>query len=203
MLEGALVYPLMQSQKTYKTCLNKNTASSCEPTFFTAAESMRTCMKSKFKQSNVGGSIGSALYTKMPYLKQVVAAQTTAISTALDANNFADKVKAAFDSDRGEINSALLKPPAPLPPAGPQSAVITAIKPSAGDIEMSEIAPNAGVPIAAPATNSPSSTAAAPATNPPAAASSSASSATTASAVAENKYDPLLNPNPSDTLSTA
>jgi hypothetical protein len=202
MLEGALVYPLLQSQKTRATCLNRNPASSCDPTFVTAAESMRTYMQKKFDQSKVVESIGSALYTKMPNLKQLVA-QTTTISTASDANSFADKVKAAFDSDRGEINSALLKPPAPLPPAGPQSAVITAIKPSAGDIEMSEIAPNAGVPIAAPATNSPSSTAAAPATNPPAAASSSASSATTASAVAETNYDPLLNPNPSDTLSTA
>jgi len=208
MLEGALVYPLLQSQKTRATCLNRNPASSCDPTFVTAAESMRTYMQGKFKQSNVGGSIGSALYTKMPNLKQVVYAQTTAISTALDANSFADKVKAAFDADRGEFIPAL-NPPAPPPPARtPQ--------PPEGDIEMSnivqkpiemtEIAPNAGVPIAAPATNSPSTAAApatitgktvapvvAPATNSPstAAAPATITGKTVAPVVAAAASDPL------------
>lgn len=210
MLEGALVYPLLQSQKTYKTCLNRNSTSSCDPTFVAAANNVLSYMQGKFKQSNVGGSIGSALYTKMPNLKQVVEAQPI-ITNAIDANNFADNVKAAFDSDRGAISPALLKTPAPPPPA-----VITARTPPEGDIEMSnivqkpiemtEIAPNAGVPIAAPATNL-------AATNPPEAVSTSASSsgtpavanpatnltassATRASAVAENEHDPLLNPKP-------
>ena len=53
-------------------------------------------MQEKFKQTNVPGSIGSALYTKMPYLNQVVEAQPI-IKNAIDANKFADKVKAAFD----------------------------------------------------------------------------------------------------------
>jgi hypothetical protein len=168
MLEGALVYPLLQSQKTYKTCLNRNSAS-CDPTFVAAANNVLSYMQGKFDQLNVGGSIGSALYDKMPNLKEVVYAQKTAISTATDATAFADKVKEAFDSDRGEINSALLKPPpppatkpqaaAPAPPATKPQAAAPAITPPArtqppeGDIEMTEIAPNAGVPIAAPATN--------------------------------------------------
>ena len=208
MLEGALVYPLLQSQKTYKTCLNRNPASSCDPTFYNAADSMRIYMRKKFDQLNVVGSIGSALYDKMPNLKQVVDAQKTTISTALDATNFADKVKAAFDSDRGEIIPAL-KPPAPPPPAPPPPAPPARTpQPPEGDIEMSnivqkpiemtEIAPNAGVLIAAPATNSPSSTAAAPATNSPstAAAPATITGKTVAPVVApvaklESDSDPL------------
>lgn len=194
MLEGALVYPLLQSQKTYKTCLNRNSTSSCDPTFVAAANNVLSYMQKKFDQSDVVGSIGSALYTKMPNLKKVVA-QTTAMSTASDAIIFADNVKAAFDSDRGEINSALK--PAPLPPATkPQAPAPPVIKPQAaapaspartpqqpdGDIEMQDYPQP-------PATNPPAS-----ATNPPASATSSAANTgkTAAPVVAPSDSDPLL-----------
>jgi hypothetical protein len=198
MLEGALVYPLLQSQKTYKTCLNRNSTSSCDPTFVAAANNVLSYMQKKFDQSN---GVSSALYTKMPNLKKVVDAQATAMSTASDATIFANNVKAAFDADRGAISPALLKPPAAAP-AGPQSAVITAIKQSAGDIEMSEIAPNAGVPIAAPATNSqPAATnPPAAATNPPASATNPPASATSSAANTGKTAAPVVAPSDSDPL---
>jgi hypothetical protein len=182
MLEGALVYPLLQSQKTRATCLNRNPASSCDPTFVTAAASMLSYMQKKFDQSN---GVSSALYDKMPNLKQVVKEQTTAISTASDATAFADNVKAAFDSDRGEINTALLKPPAtkPAPPAPPaikpQAAAPASpartITPADGDIELQDYPqPPATNPPAA-ATNPPAA-----ATNPPAVTNSPASATSSA-----------------------
>jgi len=164
MLEGALVYPLLQSQKTRDTCLNRNPASSCNPTFYNAATSMLSYMQEKFKQSDVVGSIGSALYTKMPNLKQVVEAQPI-IMNAIDANNFADKVKAAFDADKGGFIPALIKPQPPPPPAGPPAAS------AGGEFEMEELpkeeAPATTAPVVAPATTAPATTSA-PATAAPA-----------------------------------
>ena len=197
-LAGALVSPLLQSQKTRATCLNRNPASSCDPTFVAAAESMRSYMKKKFDPSNVVGSIGSALYAKMPNLKHVVEMQTTPLSTAADANAFANKVKEAFDDDRGDINPAL-KPPAPAPPARtPQ--------PPEGDIELTNIAPpiemtefkpktpaTTAAAAAAPATTAPGTTtvaAAPPATTAPGTVAPATNESDT------DDTDPLLNPKP-------
>lgn len=162
MLEGALVYPLMQSQKTYKTCLNKNPAASCDPTFSKAAESMRTYMQSKFNQSDAG-SVASVLYTKMPKLNEVVTSATNPISTADDANTFADAVKKAFDTDK----NASLTSTTVVAPATPTNPPARNPQPPDGDIELMPIAPTAGVPIAAPATNvvAPATNVEAPATN--------------------------------------
>jgi hypothetical protein len=183
MLEGALVYPLLQSQKTRATCLNRNPASSCDPTFVTAAESMRLYMQKKF-DPNVVGSIGSALYNKMPNLKQVVKVQTT-LSTAADANTFADNVKAAFDDDRGDIIPAL-KPPAPpaAPPAPPAPA-------QGGEIEMTEFEPKtpATTAAAAPATT----TVAAPPPGTAAPATTTVAAPPPGTAAPPADTDPLLN----------
>ena len=143
MLEGALVYPLLQSQKTHATCLNRKPPSSCDPTFVNAANDVLSYMQDKFKQSNVQGSIGSALYTKMPNLNQLVTAQPI-IKNAIDANDFANKVKAAFDTDKGGIIPGLIKPQPPPPPAGPPAAS------AGGEFEMMEIAPATTAPVVAP-----------------------------------------------------
>jgi hypothetical protein len=202
MLEGALVYPLLQSQKTRATCLNRNPASSCDPTFVTAAERMRLYMQKKFDKSNVVGSIGSALYDKMPNLKHVVEMQTTLLSTAANANAFANKVKEAFDDDRGDINPAL-KPPAPAPPAPPARTP----QPPEGDIELTNIAPPieitefkpktpATTAASAPATTTvaapPASTTVAPATNPQPPATTATVSPATNDSDTDDTY-PLLN----------
>ena len=193
MLEGALVYPLLQSQKTRATCLNRNPASSCDPTFVAAAESMRLYMQTKFGQSN---GVSSALYGKMPNLKHVVEMQTTPLSTAADANAFANKVKEAFDADRGDINSAL-KPPTPAPPAPPARTP----QPPEGDIELTNIAPPIEMTELVPKTPA-TTAAAAPATNPqpPATttvaappASTTVAPATNDSATNESDTDPLNN----------
>jgi hypothetical protein len=192
MLEGALVYPLLQSQKTRATCLNRNPASSCDPTFYNAATSMLSYMQTKFGKSN---GVSSALYAKMPNLKHVVEMQTTPLSTAADANAFANKVKEAFDADRGDINSAL-KPPTPAPPAPPARTP----QPPEGDIELTNIAPPIEMTEFKPKTPA-TTAAAAPATNPqppatnpqPPATTTTVSPATNDSATNESDTDPLNN----------
>ena len=168
MLEGALVYPLMQSQKTYKTCLNKNPAASCDPTFYKAAESMRTYMQSKFNQSDVEGSVASVLYTKMPKLNEVVTSATNPISTADDANTFADAVKKAFDTDKNAFI-----PPAPSsqgPPAGLADASAIKSQPpaEASATNPPTVATNPSTVATNPPTTNPSTTnPSTVATNPP------------------------------------
>ena len=96
MLEGALVYPLLQSQKTYATCKLKNLKdSSCDATFETAATNSLKYMKNKFDNYSAGGS---ELYKKMIHLKKLVDSPIS-ISNVDEATNFAKAVKKARDDD--------------------------------------------------------------------------------------------------------
>jgi hypothetical protein len=105
MVEGAVVYPLLQSQKTYKTCMLKSSDdSSCGSTFIAAAESMRQSMERLFdKEKN---PVSSDLYNAMTNLKKV--SLTTPITTADGANQFADAVDAAFKNDKAALTAAAL-----------------------------------------------------------------------------------------------
>ena len=103
MVEGAVVYPLLQSQKTYKTCMLKlSDDDSCGLTFVAAAESMRQTMTRLFdKETNV---VSGDLYNAMTNLKGAI--PNTSITTVSDANAFADAVNAAFEKDKAALTAA-------------------------------------------------------------------------------------------------
>ena len=105
MVEGAVVYPLLQSQKTYKTCMLKSSDDgSCGSAFVAAANSMRQSMERLFdKTKNV---VSGDLYNAMTNLKGAI--PTTIITTVDDANNFADGVDAAFKKDKAALKAAAL-----------------------------------------------------------------------------------------------
>jgi hypothetical protein len=99
MVEGAFVYPLLQSKKTYETCMVKTDAnnSKCDAIFYTTAENVRKGMLGSFNKENV---VTGELFNKMTKLKEVVTKTTAEIRTATDATKFADDVKTAFDADK-------------------------------------------------------------------------------------------------------
>jgi len=102
MIEGAVVYPLLQSQKTYKTCMLKSSDdSSCGSTFIAAAESMRQSMVRLFDKTNV---VSGDLYNAMTILKGAI--PNTPITTVDEANAFADAVDAAFQQDKAALTAA-------------------------------------------------------------------------------------------------
>jgi hypothetical protein len=103
MVEGAVVYPLLQSQKTYKTCMLKSSDDgSCGSAFVAAANSMRQSMERLFdKTKNV---VSGDLYNAMTNLKKV--SLTTPITTVDGANQFADAVDAAFKQDKAALIAA-------------------------------------------------------------------------------------------------
>lgn len=110
MVEGAVVYPLLQSQKTYNTCILKSSGdSSCGSTFIAAAESMRKNMASLFSKDNV---VSIDLYGKMTNLKQTIESAQT-IETVEAANALADAVKVAFNNDKARITGTPVQAPAP------------------------------------------------------------------------------------------
>lgn len=111
MVEGAVVYPLLQSQKTYNTCMLKSGDSSCESTFVLAGESMRKNMTSLFDKKN---AVSSDLYGKMTNLKQTIDSSNE-IDTVDGANELANLVKTAFDKDKTMITETPVQAPATAP----------------------------------------------------------------------------------------
>lgn len=96
MVEGAVVYPLLQSQKTYNTCLMKSSNdSSCVSTFIEAAESTRQNMARLFNPTE--NVVSGDLYNKMTNLKKAI--PTEVITTVDNANSFANAVQTAFKND--------------------------------------------------------------------------------------------------------
>jgi len=96
MVEGAVVYPLLQSQKTYNTCLLKSSNdSSCGSTFIEAAESTRQNMARLFNPTE--NVVSGDLYNKMTNLKNAI--PTEVITMVDDANSFANAVQTAFKND--------------------------------------------------------------------------------------------------------
>ena len=111
MLEGALVYPVLQSRKTYDTCKLKNLKdSSCDTTFVTASNNALSYMKSKLDATD--SAVGSELYKKMTNLKTVVDASAT-ISSVDAATKFAEDVKKARDNDANASAAPLIVKPEP------------------------------------------------------------------------------------------
>jgi hypothetical protein len=106
MVEGAVVYPLLQSQKTYNTCMLKSSNdSSCGSTFTEAVESMRKNMVRLFDpNANV---VSGDLYNKMTNLKNAI--PTDAITTVDAANSYANAVQTAFKNDK-EANTGTPTP---------------------------------------------------------------------------------------------
>ena len=102
MVEGAFVYPLLQSKKTYDTCMVKTDAnnSKCDAIFYTTAENVRKGMLQSFDQENV---VTGELFNKMNNLKTVVNNNTAEIRNATDATTFAKAVKGAFDADKSSV----------------------------------------------------------------------------------------------------
>jgi hypothetical protein len=98
MIEGAFVYPLLQSKKTYETCMVKTDSNNakCDAIFYNTAENVRKGMTQSFNRENV---VTGELFNKMSNLKGVTTSQMT-ITTAVGASQFADDVKTAFDADK-------------------------------------------------------------------------------------------------------
>lgn len=100
MVEGAFVYPLLQSKKTYDTCMVKTDAnnSKCDAIFYTTAENVRNGMMRSFDATE--NVVTGELFNKMTNLKAVVNNNTAEIRNANEAKTFADAVKVAFDADK-------------------------------------------------------------------------------------------------------
>ena len=97
MIEGAFVFPLLQSEKTHNTCsLKSETSDSCDRSFIEAAENIRNGMTRTFKDNAVTGE----LFSKMRILKIAVEKNKTPITTAPGATVFVGDVKNAFDEDK-------------------------------------------------------------------------------------------------------
>ena len=97
MIEGAVVFPLLQSEKTYQTCLLKSSnADSCGSTFSKAAANVLKDMKRIVSPDNV---VGSELYANMTNLKQVVN-NTNDITSVENAIAFTAAVEKAFADDK-------------------------------------------------------------------------------------------------------
>jgi hypothetical protein len=125
MVEGAFVYPLLQSKKTYETCMVKTDAnnSKCDAIFNTTAENVRKGMLKSFNQEE--NVVTGELFNKMTNLKAAVAKYETQIPNANEATKFADDVKVAFNADKSSV-----MPTPPSVTSATQSSVTSATPPS-------------------------------------------------------------------------
>ena len=123
MIEGAFVYPLLQSKKTYETCMVKTDSNNakCDAIFYNTAENVRKGMEKSFNTENV---VTGQLFSKMTNLKSVTTSQTT-ITTAVGATTFADAVKTAFDADKA-ANAQSVPPSAPSATSAANNEVTSA-----------------------------------------------------------------------------
>jgi hypothetical protein len=119
MIEGAFVYPLLQSKKTYETCMVKTDSNNakCDAIFYNTAENVRKGMKQSFDAQNV---VTGDLFNKMTQLKSVTNSQTE-IKTAADATTFADAVKTAFATDKAANAPSATSAEPSVPPSVPTS----------------------------------------------------------------------------------
>ena len=127
MIEGAFVYPLLQSKKTYETCMVKTDSNNakCDAIFYNTAENVRNGMAQSFNTENV---VTGELFNKMSNLKDVTTTQTI-ITTAAGATTFANAVKTAFDDDKAKS--------APVPSAEP--SVPPSAEPSVTNNEVTSV----------------------------------------------------------------
>jgi hypothetical protein len=169
MIEGAFVYPLLQSKKTYDTCMVKTDSNNakCDAIFYNTAENVRKGMEKSFNAQNV---VTGELFNKMSNLKDVTTNQMT-ITTATGATTFANAVKTAFDADKAA--NAQSVPPSTtsaepsVPPSVPTSVPVqntTSAEPSAANNEVTS-APVQSVPSAPSGTSGTSVTSATSAPN--------------------------------------
>ena len=151
MIEGAFVYPLLQSKKTYDTCMVKTDSNNakCDAIFYNTAENVRKGMKQSFNAQNV---VTGDLFNKMTQLKSVTSSQTE-IKTAADATTFADAVKTAFATDKAANAQSVPSAEPSVPPSVPISA-----EPSAANNEATsaQSATSASVQSEPSVTNAPS-----------------------------------------------
>ncbi len=154
MIEGAFVYPLLQSKKTYETCMVKTDSNNatCDAIFYNTAENVRKGMEKSFNTENV---VTGELFSKMTNLKGVTISKTE-IKTATDASQFADAVKKAFDADKA-ANAPTSAPTtsAPIVPSAPTSApIVPSVPTSATNNEVTNAPIVPSVPTNVPATPS-------------------------------------------------
>ena len=124
MIEGAFVYPLLQSKKTYETCMVKTDSNNakCDAIFYNTAENVRKGMKQSFHAQNV---VTGDLFNKMTQLKSVTSSQTE-IKTAADASKFADAVKTAFATDKAANAQSVPSVPPSVPPSAANNEATSA-----------------------------------------------------------------------------
>jgi len=128
MVEGAVVYPLLQSQKMYNTCLLKSSNdTSCGSTFIEAAESTRQNMARLFDPTE--NVVSGDLYNKMTNLKNAI--PTEVITVVDNANLFANAVQTAFKNDTNAITGTSTPTPAVPPASVPPASVPPASVPPA------------------------------------------------------------------------
>ena len=137
MIEGAFVYPLLQSKKTYETCMVKTDSNNakCDAIFYNTAENVRKGMEQSF--NNAENVVTGQLFSKMTNLKSVTTSQTT-ITTAAGATTFADAVKTAFDTDKA-ANAPVTSAEPSVPPSVPTSVPVQntpSAEPSAANNEV-------------------------------------------------------------------
>ena len=138
MIEGAFVYPLLQSKKTYETCMVKTDSNNakCDAIFYNTAENVRKGMKQSFDAQNV---VTGDLFNKMTNLKRVTNSQTE-IKTAADATTFADDVNTAFATDKAANAPSATSAPS-VPPSVPPSAEPSAANNEATSAQSATSAP--------------------------------------------------------------
>ena len=191
MIEGAFVYPLLQSKKTYETCMVKTDSNNakCDAIFYNTAENVRKGMKQSFNAQNV---VTGDLFNKMTELNSVTRSQTE-IKTAADASKFADAVKTAFATDKAANAQSVPSADPSVPPSVPISA-----EPSAANDEVTSApsAPSAPSVTNAPVQSVPSATSATSATPPSTTSAASAANDEATSA-------PSVTSEPSTTSATS
>jgi hypothetical protein len=134
MVEGAFVYPLLQSKKTYDTCMVKTDAnnSKCDAIFYTTAENVRKGMLKSFNQEE--NVVTGELFNKMTNLKAVVDNyKTTPIPNVNAATKFADDVKVAFNTDKSSttpssVTSVTSATPSNTTPSNDVQSVVQSVQ---------------------------------------------------------------------------
>ena len=122
MIEGAFVYPLLQSKKTYDTCMVKTDSNNtkCDAIFYNTAENVRKYMVNTFtKKDNV---VTGELFSKMSKLNSATI-NMTEIKTVDAAREFSANVKTAFDEDKKSLET----PSAPVQSVPVQSAPVQSV----------------------------------------------------------------------------
>ncbi len=190
MIEGAFVYPLLQSKKTYETCMVKTDSNNakCDAIFYNTAENVRKGMEKSFNAQNV---VTGDLFNKMTELNSVTRSQTE-IKTAADASKFADAVKTAFATDKAANAQSVPSVPPSVPTSAASAANNEATSaPSAPSVTN---APVQSVPSATSATSAtpPSTTSAASAANDEATSEPSTTSATSATSESVQSVPPSV-----------